>query len=138
MKKRQRNEDPSDIDGYLGPWAPNITSEQQQTEYEQELAKRREQWKLTQSLKKRKLNDNHNKNKNKDDDDDEDEEDDEETIKQKRIKARQDSMALEKTEFHGNDDELYDYQGRTYMYLREKCSKSSSKYYIQRKGYINL
>lgn len=129
-RKRIRNEDPSDIDGYLGPWAPNFISNEQKEEYEQELEKRRQEWKLTQSLKptkRRKLNDN-------DQDNDENSEDDEETIKQKRIKERQDSKLLEKTEFHGLDSELYDYQGRTYMYCpRENCTKKSNKYYIPKK-----
>ena len=134
-RKRIRNEDPSDIDGYLGPWAPNYNTIKEKEKYKNELEKRKQEWKLTQSLKKkRKLNNDNNDNN----DDNEDDEEEEENIKQKRQQERKHSISLERTEFHGCDDELYDYQGRSYMYCpperrRENNYLSSRKYYIPKK-----
>jgi len=132
VRKRLRNNDPSDIDGYLGPWAPTLRSKEEEEKYQQELDQQKEEWKLMQSLKKkRKVT---HKQSADDANKEEDEEEDEESLKQKREEARKQSMALEATEFHGADDELYDYQGRTYMYCSpEHRKRASSKNYIPKK-----
>eukprot|EP00485_Elphidium_margaritaceum_P013165 CAMPEP_0202694748 /NCGR_PEP_ID=MMETSP1385-20130828/8527_1 /ASSEMBLY_ACC=CAM_ASM_000861 /TAXON_ID=933848 /ORGANISM="Elphidium margaritaceum" /LENGTH=625 /DNA_ID=CAMNT_0049350647 /DNA_START=29 /DNA_END=1906 /DNA_ORIENTATION=+ len=140
VRKRLRNNDPTDVDGYLGPWAQAYKTKEEEEKYQRELEKQREEWKLTQSLKKRKLEENPDKNKHKkkhkkdDDDDDDNEEDDEQQKQQRRQEARQKSMQLEKTEFHGSDAELYDYQGRTYMFCApERRKRLHHRYNIPRK-----
>eukprot|EP01084_Bolivina_argentea_P287229 492816_1 len=103
-KKRLRNDDPSDIEGYLGPWAPTYKTKEDQEKYEKDLAKRKQEWQLTETLraKKRKLNK----------EDEEDEEETEETRRAKRERERKYTESIERSEFNGADDEMYDYQGR--------------------------
>ena len=130
-KKRLRNDDPSDIDGYLGPWSKICKSEEEKNEYKKELLKRKEEWLFTKKLreenkrKKRKLNDKN--------DDNDDEELDEETIKQRRIEERKYSESIERSEFHADD--MYDYQARTYMHCPSeyKLKTNNRKYYTPKK-----
>ena len=119
-RKRLRNEDPSDINGYLGPWAPTHRTKEEEEKYAAELKQRAAEWEVTQSLKskkKRKLNGNDDdKNGDKEGDGEGSEEESAESIAERRRREREESAAMEHTEFHGADSELVDYQGRSYMH----------------------
>merc|ERR1712154_313892 len=62
IRKRLRNEDPSDIDGYNGPWAPTYKTKEEEIKYQKDLEKRKEEWKLTESLRKKRKIDKNDKN----------------------------------------------------------------------------
>merc|ERR1719410_958208 len=92
LRKRLRNEDPSDI-AYNGPWAPSYKSSEEKNKYQKELDDRKKEWALTDALrqkKKRKLNETQS----------ETEEYDEEKIKERRERQRAYSESIERTEFH--------------------------------------
>merc|ERR1719361_2627162 len=110
-KKRMRNEDPSDINGYLGPWAPTHRSKEEEEKYQKELKQRAAEWEITQSLKskkKRKINGDRGGGNG----DGAEEDEDAESVAERRSRERAESEAMEHTEFHGADSELVDYQGR--------------------------
>merc|ERR550539_2281064 len=88
FRKRLRNEDPSDIDGYNGPWAPSYKSKEEEAEYRKELNERRKEWALVDALrqkKKRKLSESEVKN----------EEFDEEKMKERRERGRAYSESIQ-------------------------------------------
>ena len=136
-RKRMKSGDPSDINGYLGPWAPALKTDEEKKLIELDMKKRREQWEAEhpqneQKRKKRKLNDN-NDSENEDDNEIKQETDEEkQQRKQERINEQ---IRIEDTTFHG--DNMYDYQGRTYMFCspekRRKNSIEQTKYYLPKK-----
>ncbi|ETO28390.1 hypothetical protein RFI_08745 [Reticulomyxa filosa] len=150
-RKRVRRGDAEDVGGYLGPWAPQIKTDEEQKQWEEELTKRKEDWQRQhpeneQRRNRRRMNpDINNTTADADDDgmegtqnrgDDEEEGDAEEEQKRelKRKQRYEEQMAIEGTEFFGENE--HDYQGRTYMYCppdKKKRSNSEGKYYIPKK-----
>ncbi len=128
---------------YLGPWAPPIKSAAEEFEKQAELEAMKEKWKKEHPLgpprKRKRLNKTATTEdalpEKEDGEGDDEKKDALEEWKKKKKAQVEEQKGIESSEFHGKD--LYDYQGRTYMYCPVEKRRSSDwntrKYYIPRK-----